>query len=71
LNLLRLSGLTGNRIGNYRSIITAFLNVAGTTEPGSEARDRTVAEIVRVHQQPHIDQTLLRRRQELVFTHHA
>jgi hypothetical protein len=68
--MLRSSGLTQNQIGNYRSIITAFLNVAETTQPGSPARDRVVQTILSVHQQPHIDQALLRRLQELVFTLH-
>ncbi len=68
LNLLRSSGLIGNRAGNYRSIITAFLNVAETTQPGSAARERGVANIVSVHQQPYIDQALLRRLAELVFS---
>jgi transcriptional regulator with XRE-family HTH domain len=68
LALLRSSGLTENRIGNYRSIITAFLNVAETTQPGSPARERIMAEILRAHQQPYIDQALLRRLAELVFS---
>jgi hypothetical protein len=68
LNLLRSAGLTENRIGNYRSIITAFLNVVETTQPGSAARERGVANIVSVHQQPYIDQALLRRLAELVFS---
>jgi hypothetical protein len=38
LNMLLSPGLTGDQIGNYRSIITAFLNVAETTIPGSPAR---------------------------------
>jgi len=68
LALLRSSGLTANQIGNYRSIITAFLNVAATTRAGSPERDRMMQTILSVHQQPHIDQALLRRLAELVFT---
>ncbi len=71
MNLLRSSGLTENQIGNYRSIITAFLNTAETTAAGSPQRDRMVQTILGVHQQPHIDQALLRRIQELIFTHRA
>ena len=68
LNLLRSKGLTENQIGNYRSIITAFLNVAETTETGSTARAQRVKEIVRGHQQSYIDQALLHRLPELIFT---
>ena len=68
LNLLRSKGLIGQQIGNYRSIITAFLNVAETTEPGSTVRAQRVEEIAHSHQQPYIDQVLLRRLAELVFT---
>jgi transcriptional regulator with XRE-family HTH domain len=68
LNLLRSQGLTKQQIGNYQSIITAFLNVAETTEPGSTARAQRVEEIARGHQQPHIDQSFLRRLAELVFS---
>jgi transcriptional regulator with XRE-family HTH domain len=68
LALLRSSGLTENRIGNYRSIITAFMNVAETTRPGSPARERIMAEILHVHVQPYIDQVLLLRLAEKVLT---
>jgi len=68
LAMLRSAGLTENQIGNYRSIITAFLNVAETTQPGSPARDRMAQTILSVHQQPHIDQALLRRLAKLVFS---
>jgi hypothetical protein len=68
LAMLRSSHLTANQIGNYRSIITAFLNVAETTQPGSPARDRVVQTILSVHQQPHIDQALLHHLAELVFS---
>lgn len=68
LNLLRSKGLTQIQIGNYRSIITAFLNVAETTEPGSTARAQRVEEIAHHHQQSYIDQAILRRLAELVFT---
>jgi len=68
LNLLRSKGLTDQQIGNYRSIITAFLNVAETTEPGSAVRTQRVDEIARGHEQPYIDQALLHRLAELIFT---
>jgi hypothetical protein len=68
MKLLRSKGLTENQIDNHRSIITAFLNVAETTEPASTARTRRVKEIAHVHEQPYIDQALLRRLAELVFT---
>jgi len=68
LNLLRCKGLTDQQIGNYRSIITAFLNVAETTEPGSTARTQRVGQIVHSHEQPYIDQALLSCLAELLFT---
>jgi hypothetical protein len=68
LALLRSSGLTENRIGNYRSIITAFLNVAETTRPGSPARERIMRAIMSGHQQSYVDQALLHRIRELVFS---
>lgn len=68
LNLLRSKGLTSQQVGNYRSIITAFLNVAETTEPGSAARAQRVEEITRSHAQPYIDQSLLRRLAQLVMS---
>jgi hypothetical protein len=71
LNLLRSKGLTDQQIGNYRSIITAFLNVAETTEPGSTARTQRVEEIAHGHQQSYIDQALLNRLAELAFAPRA
>ncbi|MBN2464846.1 helix-turn-helix domain-containing protein [candidate division WOR-3 bacterium] len=71
LAMLRSSGLTENQIGNYRSIITAFLNVAETTAAGSPERDRMVQTILSVHQQPYIDQALLRRLAELILYLHV
>lgn len=68
LNMLRSSGLTENQIGNYRSIITAFLNLAETTLPATAARQRVMRDIMNGHQQPYIDQVLLRRLAELVFS---
>jgi hypothetical protein len=68
LNLLKSKGLTDQQIGNYRSIITAFLNVAETTEPGSTARAQRVEEIAHGHAQSYFDQALLRRLAELVLT---
>ena len=68
LNLLRSKGLAQNQIGNYRSIITAFLNVAETTEPASAARAQRLEEIAQGHKQSYIDQALLRRMAELIFT---
>jgi hypothetical protein len=49
-------------------MITAFLNVAETTEPGSTARAQRVGEVAHCIEQPCIDQALLRRLAELVFT---
>jgi transcriptional regulator with XRE-family HTH domain len=68
LAMLRSSGLTENQIGNYRSIITAFLNVAESTQPGTPARERIMREIIGGHQQSYIDQALLNRLAELVFS---
>jgi len=59
-------GLPQQQVGNYRSIITAFLNVAETTEPGSTARAQRIEEIAHGHAQPHIDQALPRRLAELI-----
>jgi hypothetical protein len=61
-------GANGWRIGNYRSIIAAFLDVAVTTQLGTSAHERIMAEIPRGHQQPYIDQALPKRLQALVFT---
>ncbi len=60
--------MTENQIGDYRSIITAFLNVAETTQPGTAARERIMRDIMSGHKQPHIDQALLHRLAELVFS---
>lgn len=68
LAMLRSSGLTEPQVGNYRSIITAFLNVADTSAAGSPERERMTQTILSVHQQPHIDQALLHRLQELVLS---
>ena len=59
-------GLTDQQIDNYRSVITAFLNVAETTEPGSTVRAQRIEEIAHGHQQSYIDQALLRRLAQLV-----
>jgi transcriptional regulator with XRE-family HTH domain len=68
LNLLKSRGLTDQQVGNYRSIITAFLNVAETTEPGSTIRAQRVAEIARSHGQSYFDQAILRHLAELIFS---
>ncbi|MBM3331706.1 helix-turn-helix domain-containing protein [candidate division WOR-3 bacterium] len=68
LAMLRSSGVTGNRIGNYQGIINAFLNVAEATQPGTAARERIIRDIVSGHQQSYIDQALLHRLAELVFS---
>ena len=68
LNLLRSKGLTDQQIGNYRSIISAFLTVAENTQPGSTARDQGLADVFHSHQQPYFDQTLLHRLAELVMS---
>lgn len=60
--------LTRQQIGNYRSIITVFMHVEKTAEPGSAARERGVTDIVSVHQQPHVDQSALRRLAQLVMS---
>jgi len=56
LNLLRSKSLTDEQIGNYRSIIAAFLNVAETTQPGTAARERIMRDIMSGHQQTYVDQ---------------
>jgi hypothetical protein len=66
--LERRLGANRQRIGNYRSIVTAFLNVAETTEPSSAARAQRVEEIAHHHEQSYIDQALLRRLAELVMS---
>lgn len=49
---MRGLGANWQKIGNYRSIITAFLNVAETTQPGTAARERIIRDIMRCQQQP-------------------
>ena len=68
MNMLRSTGLTPQKLGNYPSVITAFLTVAESTQPGSTARDQGLADVFHSHQQPYFDQALLRRLAELVFT---
>jgi transcriptional regulator with XRE-family HTH domain len=68
MNMLRSTGLTPQKLGNYPSIITAFLTVAENTRPGSTARDQGLADVFRRHQQPYFDQALLRRLAELVMS---
>jgi len=68
MNMLDSMSLTPQQLGNYRGLISAFLKVAETTPPGSPARERIIAEILRGHQQPYIDQALLHRLAELVLT---
>ncbi len=71
MNLLKSRGLTENQTGNYRGLITAFTNVAETTEPDSALRAQRVEEIALRHEQPNIDQALLLRPADMVFTLHA
>ena len=46
MDLLESKGLTENQIGNYRSIIAAFLNVTEKTQPGTAARERIMRDIM-------------------------
>jgi len=66
LNLLRSEGLNDQQIGSYRAKITAFLNIAESTEPGSPQRARRIEETVTSLPRPYVDQSLLRRLAELV-----
>ncbi len=71
MNMLRSTGLTPQKLGNYPSVITAFLTVAENTQPGSTARDQGLADVFRSHQQPYFDQSLLRRLAEIVLPWHV
>ena len=68
MNILRSTGLTPQKLGNYPSVITAFLTVAENTQPGSTARDQGLTDVFRSHQQPYFDQSLLHRLAELVMS---
>ena len=68
MNMLRSTGLTPQKLGNYPSVITAFLTVAENTQPGSTARDQGLTDVFRSHQQPYFDQSLLHRLAELVMS---
>jgi transcriptional regulator with XRE-family HTH domain len=68
MNMLRSTGLTPQKIGNYPGAITAFLTVAENTQPGSTARDQGLADVLRNHQQSYFDQALLHHLAELVMS---
>jgi hypothetical protein len=68
MNLLKSEGLHGSALGNYPSFITAFLNVAESTQPGSPLRAQRVEEVIHSLERPSIDQTLLHRLAELVMS---
>lgn len=67
MNLLKSAGLNGNALGNYAIFITAFLDVAESTEPGSPQRAQLVEEKIHSLERPYIDQSLLHRLAELVL----
>jgi transcriptional regulator with XRE-family HTH domain len=67
MNLLKSAGLSGSALGNYTIFITAFLNVAESTPPGSPQRAQLVEEKIHSLERPYIDQSLLRRLAELVL----
>ena len=66
MNLLKSAGLSGSALGNYVIFITAFLNVAESTQPGSPQRTQRIEEMIHAIERPYIDQSLLRRLAELV-----
>lgn len=55
------SGITDNRVGNHRSMVTGFLNVARSTAPGSEERRKKLEEMLRVSLRDGMDESLVRR----------
>ncbi|MCX6841822.1 MAG: helix-turn-helix transcriptional regulator [candidate division WOR-3 bacterium] len=67
MNLLKSAGLSGGALGNYLIFITAFLNVAESTQPGSPQRTQRIEEVIHSMERPYIDQSLLRRLAELVL----
>jgi transcriptional regulator with XRE-family HTH domain len=68
MNMVRSTGLSPQKIGNYPGAITAFLTVAENTRPGSAARDQRLAEVLGRFQRPDYDQALLHRLAELIMT---
>jgi transcriptional regulator with XRE-family HTH domain len=68
MNLLKSAGLSGSALGNYLVFITAFLNVAESTQPGSPQRAQRIEEIIHAIERPYLDQSLLRRLAQLVLT---
>jgi transcriptional regulator with XRE-family HTH domain len=68
LGMLRSAGLAKPQIGNYQSIIIAFLNIAENSAAGSPKRERMIQDTLSLHQQPYIDQALLHRLAELILT---
>ncbi len=67
MNLLKSAGLSGGALGNYLIFITAFLNVAESTQPGSPQRAQRIEEVIHSMERPYIDQSLLHRLAELVM----
>ncbi len=55
------SGVTDNRVGNYRSMVTGFLNVARTTAPGTPERQRKLEQMIGVSLVKGVDEALVRR----------
>ena len=68
MNLLKSAGLSGSALGNYTIFITAFLNVAESTQPGSPQRAQRVEEVIHSMERPYIDQSVLHRLLELVVS---
>jgi transcriptional regulator with XRE-family HTH domain len=68
MNLLKSAGLSGSALGNYLIFITAFLNVAESTQPGSPQRAQRIEEMIHAIERPYIDQSLLHRLAELVLS---
>jgi len=68
MNLLKSAGLSGSALGNYLIFITAFLNVAESTQPGSPHRAQRIEEVIHSMERPYIDQSVLHRLAELVLS---
>jgi len=61
------AGITDSRVGNYRSMVTGFLNVARSTVPGTDERRRKLDEMMKVSVRPSHDADLVRRIAEYVL----
>jgi transcriptional regulator with XRE-family HTH domain len=68
MNLLKSAGLSGGALGNYLIFITAFLNVAESTQPGSPQRAQRIEEMIHAIERPYIDKSMLHRLAELVMS---